>query len=415
MMRLSISFVCIALSLFLLGGCSEHDNSAGIEIGNPGLAFKAGFSVDYSEVKQVSLKKSASANEPMLIDSLNLTLTEVRSFCSFYVGVSVDQELGLLLWPYEDTPTSTIPVSFAQSDMIDETFKNIDLQTEGRLKEIGVSFQVGRDNFIRGRIFNGKKYVPFEYALSNFQILSLRYHYSQIDVDDSVASLFVNFRVRRFIDDVDLSKAEADEDGIIHISNEKNIEVWNALNERFASSFQAMRYEVLYAKGNSDIGYVEDILNEVSNSFEGNLVSNGDFSLKNDDWILLTQLNGAADTTIVKEKDSNVMQVKVTRGSMYSYSVQLMHENVPVVANHKYKCQFTIWSDVKGQITARLGTYIRYETIGFQEHVQVGTKPQTVEIEFVPETTDPFTRFELNLGKSERTFWIKNVKISLVK
>lgn len=415
MMRLSISFVCIALCLFLLGGCSEHDNSAGIEIGNPGLAFKAGFSVDYSEVKQVSLKKSASTNEPMLIDSLNLTLTEVRSFCSFYVGVSVDQELGLLLWPYEDTPTSTIPVSFANDDLIDETFRNINLQTEGRLKEIGVSFQIGRDNFIRGRIYKGKKYVPFEYALSDFQILTLRYHYLQMDVQDSVASLFVNFRVRRFIDGVDLSKTEIGEDGVIHINSEKNAEVWDVLNERFASSFQAMRYEVLDAEGHTENGYVDDVLYDVSNSFNGNLISNGDFSQRNDDWILLTQLNGAADTTIVKEKDSNVMQVKVTRGSMYSYSVQLMHENVPVVANHKYKCQFTIWSDVKGQITARLGTYIRYETIGFQEHVQVDTKPQTVEIEFVPETTDPFTRFELNLGKSERTFWIKDVKIGLVK
>lgn len=414
-MRFSFSLICLVLCMVLLGGCSEQNSSAGIEIGNPGLAFKAGFAVDYSEVEPVALKKSSESEEPMLIDSLNLTLSEVRSFCSFYVGVSVDQELGLQLWPYEDTPTSTIPVSFANNDLIDETFRNINLQTEGRLKEIGVSFQVGENNFIRGRIYDGKKYVPFEYALSEFQILTLRYHYLQMDVQDTVASLSVNFRVRRFIDGMNFSKAKTSDDGVIRFNEEENAELWNALNEHFVPSFQAMRYEYLDAKGHTDVGYVDDIVNGVSNSFEGNLVSNGDFSQKNDDWILLTQIKGVADSSIVKEKDSNVMQVKVTNGGLYSYSVQLMHENVPVVAGHKYKCLFTIWSDVEGQITARLGTYIRYETIGFQEHVQVGTKPQTVEIEFVPESTDPFTRFELNLGKYERTFWIKNVKISLVK
>jgi hypothetical protein len=72
---------------------------------------------------------------------------------------------------------------------------------------------------------------------------------------------------------------------------------------------------------------------------------------------------------------------------------------------------FTIWSNVEGQITARIGAYDDYDTIGFQEHVMVGTSGKSVEIEFMPQESTPFARFELNLGNMERTFYIKHVKI----
>ena len=105
------------------------------------------------------------------------------------------------------------------------------------------------------------------------------------------------------------------------------------------------------------------------------------------------------------------MQVNVTDGGKHSYSVQLIQENVALIAGVQYQCVFTIWSDVEGQITARIGSYNTYETIGFQEHVQVQTTGQSVGITFTPEVSDPFARFELNLGGSERTFWIKEVKV----
>ena len=145
------------------------------------------------------------------------------------------------------------------------------------------------------------------------------------------------------------------------------------------------------------------------------MVSNGSFKDGSEDWILHTQLNGAADTSIVKDGKSNAMRVHVTKGGEYSYSVQLLHENISVVAGAKYKIIFTIWSDTVGQITARLGTYIRYETNGFQEHVKVDTTGRSVEYEFTPEVTDPFARLDLNLGKGERTFWIKDVQIIRIK
>ena len=107
----------------------------------------------------------------------------------------------------------------------------------------------------------------------------------------------------------------------------------------------------------------------------------------------------------------HLAKIQVTEGGKYSYSVQLIQENVALLAGKKYKCIFTIWSDVEGWITARIGAYDDYETIGFQEHVKVGTSGQSVEIEFVPKESTPFARFELNLGSKVRTFFIKDVKI----
>ena len=250
---------------------------------------------------------------------------------------------------------------------------------------------------------------------ADIQLFLLRYHYSQIDVQDSVVNLSVAFRVHRFVDGLKLDLAKVGEDGVIHFSKSENVELWKSLNERFIPSFQALRYEYSDASGKTIIDYVDDIWEELSGKKNKNLVSNGNFDEGSLDWILHTQLNGAADTSIVKEDKSNAMKVHVSKGGEYSYSVQLLHENISVVAGAKYKISFTIWSDVEGQITARLGTYIRYETNGFQEHVKVGTKKRTIEYEFTPEVTDPFARLDLNLGKGGRTFWIKDVQILRIK
>ena len=412
---------CTLVALWTVG-CSDNDTTAGIEIGNPEVAHNIGltadFSIDYSDAKQISLAKAAAADENIVIDTFRLTLSEIRSYCSFYAGLSVDLESGLILWPYEEDPAAVLPISFTDGDVVKEAFENINLQTEGRLKEIGVAFEVGKKkghDAIYGRIRKNGKKVPFVYELSNLQLFMLRYHYSQINTLDSVVNLSVAFRVHRFVDGLDLASAEVGDDGVIRFSKSENEKLWNALNERFLPSFQALRYEYTDASGKTIYDYVDDIWESLSGKKNKNLVSNGDFKDGDNDWILHNQLNGAADMAIVKENKSNVMKVHVTKGGEYSYSVQLLHENISVVAGAKYKIVFTIWSDVEGQITVRLGTYIRYETNGFQEHVKVGTTGRSVEYEFTPEVTDPFARLDMNLGKGERTFWIKDVQILRIK
>jgi hypothetical protein len=415
-MRFVWSIVGCVLGLLAVVGCSSGGNSdpiAGIEIGNPALALTADFSVDYSDVESRALKKSAADDEPMLLDSFSMALSEVRSYSSYYVAVSIDPTEGLPLWPEEDAPETSLSVSFTEGSSVDEPFKNIDLEDQGYLKEIGVSFKPQSANsVIRGRVLIDGEYVPFEYDLNGYQRVRLRYHFSQIDrVSDSVANLSVVFHVRYFVQNIDFGKAVIDEDGVIYLNNSNNAALWNALNNNFVSSFRPLRYDFVDAQGNEGGDYVKDIWEGVVGAMSDNTIENGDFSKGMDHWIFFTQLNGVATASIIGDKGDRILKVDVTQGGNRSYSVQLIQEDVALVAGKKYKCVFTIWSNVEGQITARIGTYDDYETVGFMEHPIVKTSGQSFEKEFTPKESTPFARFELNLGKKERTFYIKDVKI----
>lgn len=416
-MRFVWSIVVCVMGLLAVVGCSSGGNSdpiAGIEIGNPALALTADFSVDYSEVEKNALLKSAAKDEPVLLDSFSMSLFEVRSYSSYYVAVSIDPTEGLPIWPEEDSPETSLPISFTEGSSVEEPFKNINLEDQGYLKEIGVSFKPeGAESIIRGRVLIDGKYVPFVYDLNGFQRVRLRYHFSQIErVSDSVANLSVIFRVRYFVQGLDLTKAEIDEDGTIYFNNANNTALWNALNNNFVSAFRPLRYDFVDAQGNEGEDFVKDIWDGVVGAMSDNTIENGNFADGMAHWIFFTQMNGVATANVIEEKGGErYLKVVVTNGGNKSYSVQLIQEDVALVAKKKYKCVFTIWSDVEGQITARIGTYDDYETVGFMEHPIVKTSGQSFEKEFTPSESTPFARFELNLGKMERTFYIKDVKI----
>lgn len=416
-MRFYLSMAGFVLAMLMFVGCSSSDGSgevAGIEIGNPALALTADFSVDYAKIESPALKKEVVSDEPMLLDTFSMALSEVRSFSSYYVAVSIDPKEGLPVWPEEDSSNVTLPISFTEGSQVEEPFKNIDLEDEGFLKEIGVAFKpTDANSSIRGRVLVDGKYVPFVYDLNGFQQIGLRYHFSQIDrVSDSVANLSVVFHVRYFANGVDFSEAEIADDGVIHLDNANNVSLWNQLNNNFVPSFRSLRYSVVDAQGNATEDYVKDIWDGVIGSMSDNTIENGDFSNGLNGWIFFTQMKGVATANVESEKDGDhILVVDVTNGGNKSYSVQLIQEDVALVAGKKYKCVFTIWSNVNGQITARIGTYDDYETIGFQEHVQVGTSGQSFEKEFAPAESTPFARFELNLGNEIRKFYIKDVKI----
>ena len=415
-MRLVWSIVCCVLGMLAVVGCSSGGNSdpiAGIEIGNPALALTADFSVDYSEVETHALKKSAADDEPMLLDSFSMALSEVRSYSSYYVAVSIDPTEGLPLWPYEDDSSEVLPISFTEESTVEEPFSKINLEDEGYLKEIGVSFKPKSANSaMYGRVRIDGKYVPFKFDLNGFQRVRLRYHFSQVErVSDSVANLSVVFHVRYFARNIDFSAAEVGEDGVIVLDNANNAALWNSLNNNFVSSFRPLRYDFVDAQGNAGEDYVKDIWDGVVGAMSDNTIENGDFSNGMDHWIFFTQLNGVATASIIGDKGDRILKVDVTQGGSRSYSVQLIQEDVALVAGKKYKCVFTIWSNIEGQITARIGTYDDYETVGFMEHPIVKTSGQSFEKEFTPKESTPFARFELNLGKKERTFYIKDVKI----
>lgn len=426
-MRFLKSIVGCCVSALILVGCSDSKDTAGIEIGNPeiadtdtvsqepvALALTADFSVDYDDVEQAVLAKKAAKDEPVLLDSFSMMLSEVRSYSSYYVAVSIDPTDGLQVWPDEADLDTSITISFTEGSMVDEAFKNINLEDGGYLKEIGVGLKpLDGKGSMYGRILVDGEYVPFEYSLSAFQKVMLRYHFSQVEwVTDSLVNLSVVFYVRCLVDGLNLTEAEVSEDGVIHFNNTDNAALWNRLNQRFLPSFRPLRFNYVNAQGNALEDYVADIWEGVVGAMSDNTIENGDFSDGLDHWIFFKQLYGEATATITDEKDgSHILKVDVTNGGSKSYSVQLIQEDVALVKGIKYKCVFTIWSNVEGSITARIGTYDDYETVGFMEHPVVKTSGQSFEIEFTPSQSTPFARFELNLGNSVRTFYIKEIQV----
>lgn len=426
---LSIATIaCLALTGVSLVACSSdgspsgsNGNTAGIEIGNPTLALTADFTVDYSDVETVVLKKSAAEEEPVVLDSFAFNLTEVRTYASYYIYMPFYNALeGMMVWPtYGDfdaaSDSSALTVSFTDETVVDKAFNNIELMDGGFLKEIGVSFKPYVADDIYGRVKIDGEYVPFVYDLADFQSLKLRYHYSQIAIDsaNNVANLSVVFRAKLFTEGVDFSKANVSEDGVIYIDQKNNTDLWDELNERFVPSFQPLRYSYTNAAGEDSTNYVDDIWNGLAADVGENTLINGNFqSPFTTDWILVTQLGGKADTTVIVENEKErIMKVDVTEGGNNSYSVQLLQENVALIEGVKYKCVFTIWSDVADSITVRIGSYDTYETVGFSKHVFVNTSGASIQEEFVAKKSDPFARFELNLGKQKRKFWIKEVQV----
>jgi hypothetical protein len=279
---------------------------------------------------------------------------------------------------------------------------------------MGVSFRPAKGmSDIRGRLLINGNYVPVQYSLSWFKQFELRYHHTQIEkVSDSAANLSVVFYPRYFVDGIDFSTVEVAEDGVVYLDEARNASIWAKLNQQFISSFRPLRYGFTAVDGNTSEDYVLDIWEGIIGSLSDNTITNGDFSKDFYGWIVFDQFDGKSVASVEKEGNGEqIAKIQVTEGGKYSYSVQLIQENVALLAGKKYKCVFTIWSDVEGQITARIGAYDDYETIGFQKHVDVGTSGKSVEIEFVPKESTPFARFELNLGGAERTFYIKAVKI----
>lgn len=409
------SLLAMAYAAMAFVACSDDKSVAGIEIGNPSMAFTADFSVDYSEVSTNSLSKtSAAKDEPLLLDSFALDFFEVRSYSSYYVDVNIDMSKGVQLWPGEDLADSSLKVSFTDASVVEEPFKNIRLEDKGYLKEMGVSFRPAKHTpKVYGKLLLDGEYVPVQYSLAWLEQFELRYHYSQIEkVSDSIANLSVVFFPRYFVDGIDFSKVKVAEDGAVYLDATHNASIWKELNQQFISSFRPLRYGYSDTDGDVAEAYVLDIWEGIIGAMSDNTIKNGDFSNDFYSWIVFDQFGGSSKASVEKGSDGkHYAKIQVTSGGKFSYSVQLIQENVALLAGKKYRCVFNIRSDVDGQITARIGAYDDYQTIGFQKHVDVGTSSKSVEIEFVPRESTPFARFELNLGSKERTFYIKDVKI----
>ena len=134
--------------------------------------------------------------------------------------------------------------------------------------------------------------------------------------------------------------------------------------------------------------------------------SNGNFA-DHRDWILVQQLGGLADTSI----SNNEMTVTVSSAGTQNYSVQLIHEDIPLLQGRRYKLIFTAIADSEAPITVRLGSYNTYDTEAFQKQVDMDTVWKSYEFEYTALVDDLFARLEFNLGKNLNRYQFKDVKI----
>lgn len=409
-MRFLKSFPIGVLFALALLAC-ESSERAGIEIGNPQIyahAFKARFVVDYGFPGANRADSSGLPN--VQIDGLELSLSRLAAYSSYYTYVSFNLADGLTLWP-ERSEDSPMQIAFAEDSSGDErswdaAFGDVEIDDAGLLKEVGATFApVDRKSRLTGSMLWNGTFVPFAFSLSGLDSLEVRYLKNQLDsTSNGAISLTVRFCVPAWTGDLPLSSAEKDGD-TVRFDASHNALLWDSLSARFGSAFSAKHRIVRYSNGTLADSYDSELL-ESFDVIDSNWVSNGRFE-SGLDWIFVEQLGGVADTGIA----NNIMTVRVVNGGTQTYSVQLIHEDIPLLENRKYKLIFTGVASSPASFTVRLGSYSTYATEAFQKTVVMDTIWKSYEFEYTALVTDLFARLEFNLGKSPNRFDLKDVKI----
>ena len=394
-----------ALGVYAFGlmACTSSEH-AGIEIGNPEVqahSFSAHFFVDYGSGDQA---------DSVQLDGLKLSLSKISAYSSYYIYVSFDAEDGLTLWPdvASDAPM-TIAFTEDSTTTIDDwmrAFGDISIDDEGLLKEIGAHFApVALAPQVTGSLKMADKNVPFVFSLAGLDSFELRYMQDRLDTAENGAiSLMVRFSVPTWTEGLSMTTSALDGD-TVRFDALHNAVLWDSLTARFVEAFRASHYKTYFANGISENEYAEDLLDRYD-VIDSNWVSNGTFA-NGDDWILVRQLGGYADSSVA----NNTMTVNVTYPGPYSYSVQLIHEDIPLLKGRKYKLIFTAYAKDSANVTVRIGSYSTYDTEAFQKHVTMEPIWRSYEFEYTALVDDLFARLEFNLGKNQTKYQFKDVKI----
>lgn len=399
--RFAFGALCLCAACWV--GCDNSSDRTGIEIGNPEIyarTFSAQFLIDYG----------AESEPEFTIDSLDLFLLRIAAYASYYSYVSFDLSNGLSLWP-EVSESSPMAIHFVndpaeEKDDWKAAFEDIEVDGDGLLKEIGVRFSPSLgDERISGTMQIDGLAVPYEFSLAGLDSLETRYLKNQLDTAaDGAISLMVKFRVPDWIKGLDLSSALT-EAGTVLFDDSHNEALWDSLTKRFTAAFSGAHWQAYYADGTEEDRYDSLVLAQ-HDFIDSNWVSNGTFDSAQG-WILVEQLGGTADTTI----SENSISVKVSQGGAYNYSVQLIHEDIPLLKSRRYKLVFTAVADSARSIAVRLGSYNTYKTEAFEKQVRLSTDWMSYEFEYTALVDDLFARLEFNLGKYVNRYQIKDVKI----
>ncbi len=395
----------------LLSACDSGKSSAGIEVGNPEVAFKASFTLDYGEKDYSAL---ARASENILeLSHFPFALSEVRTYSSYYTTLDWDSVDGLQIWPTAGMGDTAIALDFNGKDLTANILDSL-TASEGILKEIAVKLRVRKENrSIKGTLIHNGSPVPFEFSLAALDSFRLRFHYRQIEkTGDKQWTLPIRFYVNKWIEGFDLNEAVLNENGAVVLDDSLNTPLWNALNERFLDQFSCLRWKNFRSMSFEE-SYVPEALTQFNKPWF-NWVTNGNFENNGEQWLWIQQFNGAADTSFVRNSNGeNVLHIQVKNPGTEMYSLQLIHENIPVLKNKQYKLIFTVQADISGVLSVRLGTYHPpYRSLGLEHFAPISSVENELIIPYTGTEDNPFARLEFNLGNSAKQYYrIKNIRV----
>lgn len=393
------------LLALLVSACD--DSVAGIEVGNPEVAFSTSFVLDYGE-KNYSVLELSSVQNILILDDLPLFLKEVKVYASYYIYVKIDQLDGSLVWPTpEMNPDTSIRIDF-RGENFNLAILDSSIVGDGILKE--VELNISPADSITGTLMRQDSSIPFVYSLAGLDNFQLRFHYRQIQKNAANQwNLPIRFYVNEWIKNISFDEVVLNEAGEIRFDEINNPILWKELNERFLNQFSCLRWDE-----DSSLNVEGNFVSEALAYFDRvnyNWISNGDFSKGSTDWILVQQFGGVADTVFIRESSNTVLNVRIAKTGTKIHSVQLIHENVPVLKNRKYKLSFSLKASQSDSVMVRLGTYHPpYRSLGFEKSIKPSPAGIFYEFECIGFENNPFGRLEFNLGKASQEYWIEDIK-----
>lgn len=195
-------------------------------------------------------------------------------------------------------------------------------------------------------------------------------------------------------------------------------------NPDSTTSFDNADFEVDYVRVyqkssyDSNVQKPKKVFREPSK--DGNYINNSDFSVDENltddtDWKFLL-LQGGEGSAVIKDK---MISIATKNEGKEDYSVQLVHPQVPLLKDTKYKVTFDAYADKARDmivcISAPENGWIRYFP---DTTITLPTAWKTYTYEFeMTKKDDNSARLEFNLGKkgSTETVHIRNVRVEKVK
>jgi len=393
-------------------GSGSDDPHAGIEIGNPTVGLAAQFVLDYGDPDYgplLALAKQPAADEPVVVSDLSLGLSEVRHYSSYYVSAPVDPLQGLRIWPRPGFDT-LVAMTFDATGSSNLSFTEWKMPSGGLLKEIGFVVRPTSDSngVIRGSLRTSLGLVPFEYSLSGWESLQLRFHAAQVEaVNDTLSSLPIRFHVPLWVQGVDFSTALPDSDGVVRFGPLSNSVQWKILASQFPSSFNCLRWFQEDEEGHISNGYSPFALASFDKPGT-NWVRDTAFTQRDSNWIFIRQFDGAATVSYAGGK----ALFDISEGGSEVFSIQFIQENIPIIAGKTYRISFRASSNIGSEIIARIGIY-HSPYYGLSPEFYFGIYDQLgyYDRTFTASETSMFGRLEFNLGGKRRQVTLSDIRV----